>query len=361
MQLCYTYTEVSTHCKTPPLSKCQKDKKMKDLTNSNIDRQNILNNRFALEKIQEYIGLPGMLFEGEYKFTTQMVAAFYGVEERTIKRYLENYEQELKYNGYVLSKGKQLKDLKLQFGHVINVPSKTTQLGLFNFRAFLNLGMLLAESDNAKLLRSKMLDIVIETINERTGGGTKYINRKDSDYLPTAIRESKYRKEFTSALSRYVDMGNYKYSLFTDKIYQCIFKENAQEYKQILKLEAKENARDTMYSEILNLVASFETGIAYEIEKCFKKAGRKLQSNEVDEIFVYFSEHPLQRPHIEDARIKMASRDLHFRDAFHKKLEEYIHSISPADFERFLGEQSVSFEKQLEEAKDVFKRLKDSE
>ena len=196
---------------------------MKDLTNSNIDRQNILNNRFALEKIQEYIGLSGMLFEGEYKFTTQMVAVFYGVDERTIKRYLENYSQELKHNGYILSKGKQLKDLKLQFGHVINVPSKTTQLGLFNFRAFLNLGMLLSESENAKLLRSKILDIVIETINERTGGGTKYINRKDSDYLPTAIRESKYRKEFTSALSRYVDMGNYKYSLFTDKIYQSIF------------------------------------------------------------------------------------------------------------------------------------------
>lgn len=37
---------------------------MKDLTNSTIDRQNILNNRFALEKIQEYIGIPGMLFEG---------------------------------------------------------------------------------------------------------------------------------------------------------------------------------------------------------------------------------------------------------------------------------------------------------
>jgi hypothetical protein len=95
----------------------------------------------------------------------------------------------------------------LQFGHVINIPSKTIQLGLFNFLAFLILGMLLAESENAKLLRSKIPDIVIETINERTGGGTKYINRKDSDYLPTVIRESKYRKEFTSALSRYVDMG----------------------------------------------------------------------------------------------------------------------------------------------------------
>ncbi|HBL78052.1 MAG: DNA-binding protein [Bacteroidetes bacterium GWF2_42_66] len=334
---------------------------MKDLTNSNIDRQNILNNRFALEKIQKYIGLSGILFEGEYRYTTQMVANFYSVDERTVKRYLENYEQELKHNGYILSKGKQLIALKLQFGHVINVPSKTTQLGLFNFRAFLNLGMLMSESENAKLLRSKMLDIVIETINERTGGGTKYINRKDADYLPTAIRESKYRKEFTSALSRYIDMGNYKYSLYTDKIYQCIFKENAQEYKQILRLEAKENARDTMYAEILNMIASFETGIAYEIEKCAKNAGRKLQPNEVDEIFIYFSEHPLQRPHIEDARIKMASRDLHFRDAFHKKLEEYIHSISPADFERFIGEQSVNFDEQLEEAKDVFQRLKESE
>jgi hypothetical protein len=249
---------------------------MKDLTNSTIDRQNILNNRFALEQIQEYVGIPGILFEGEYRFTTQMVSEFYGVDERTVKRYLENFDQELKHNGYILSKGKQLKELKLQFGHVINVPSKTTQLGLFNFRAFLNLGMLLVESENAKLLRSKILDIVIETINERTGG-TKYINRKDSDYLPAAIRESKYRKEFTSALSRYVDMGNYKYSLYTDKIYQCIFKENAQEYKRILKLEAKENARDTMYAEILNLVASFETGIAYEIEKNYKKNGRKLQ------------------------------------------------------------------------------------
>jgi hypothetical protein len=334
---------------------------MRDLTNSNIDRQNILNNRFAIEKIQEYIGLPGMLFEGEYKFTIQMVADFYDIDERTVKRYLEKYDQELKHNGYILSKGKQLKELKLQFGHVINVPSKTTQLGLFNFRAFLNLGMLLAESDNARHLRSKMLDIVIETINEKTGGGTKFINRKDSDYLPTAIRESKYRKEFTSALSRCVDMGNYKYSLFTDRIYQCIFKENAKDYKQILKLEAEENARDTMYAEILNLIASFETGIAFELEKHAKQKGRKLQQKEVDNIFKYFSEHPLQRPHIDDARIKMASRDLHFRDAFHKKLEQYIQSVSPADFERFLGEQSVDFEKQLEEAKDVFKRLRDAE
>ncbi|MDA3906632.1 MAG: hypothetical protein PF484_11210 [Bacteroidales bacterium] len=58
---------------------------MKNLTDSNIDRQNILNNRFALEKIQEYVGLSGMLFEEEYKFTIQMVAAFMGLMKELLK------------------------------------------------------------------------------------------------------------------------------------------------------------------------------------------------------------------------------------------------------------------------------------
>jgi len=334
---------------------------MKDLTNSDIERQNILNNKYALQRIQDYIGIPGMLFDGEYKFTTNMVTDFFQIDERTVKRYLEQYELELKHNGYILIRGNKLKELKLQFGHVINVPTKTTVLGLFNFRSFLNLAMLLKESDNAQLLRSKILDIVIDTINERTGGGTKFINRRDANYLPSAIQESSYRKDFTSALSRYVNMGNYKYSYYTDKIYQYIFKENAKEYKQILKLAEDDNARDTMYAEILNSVASFETGLAFEIENHSKELKRMLEPVEVDKIFNEFAKHPQQRPYIEDARIKMASRDLHFRDALHIKLEEYIQSISPSDFERFLGEQSVDFAKQLKEAEEVMKRLKQSE
>ncbi len=127
---------------------------MNELTISNIERQNVLNNRFAIEEAQKTLNVEGMLFEGEYRFTKKMVADFYGVEERTIERCLEENEAELKYNGYVLCKGKQLKDLKLQFAPVINVGSKTTQLGLFNFRAFLNIGMLLTESERAKEVRS---------------------------------------------------------------------------------------------------------------------------------------------------------------------------------------------------------------
>lgn len=57
----------------------------------------------------------------------------------------------------------------------MDVDDKSPQLGLFNFRAFLNLGMLLTESEKAKSLRSIILDIALDTINKRTGGSTKYI------------------------------------------------------------------------------------------------------------------------------------------------------------------------------------------
>jgi hypothetical protein len=334
---------------------------LKDLTSSNIERQNILNNKYALERVQEYVGLPGMLFEGEYRFTKQMVADFFEVDTSTIDRYLEMYSAELKHNGYILSKGKSLKDLKLQFGHLIDKATKTTQLGLFNFRSFLNLAMLLIESEKARLLRSKLLDIVIDTINQRTGGNTKYINQRDTDYLTSAINEPKHRQMFTSALNDYLDMGNYKYAVYTDKIYQFIFKEKAKEYKEILKLKESDKIRETMYAEVLDLIASFEAGLAFEMEKKCKALGRKLNPYEVDAIFNEFASHPAQLPHVEKARIKMASRDLHFRDAFHHHLEHYIQSISPEDFNRFIGDQSMDFDKQLEQAKDVFKRLKDSE
>ena len=104
---------------------------MKDLTTSNIQRQNILNNKYALQRIQEYVGLEGMLFEGEFRFTKAMVADFFQVDISTLDRYLTAHETELKHNGYILSKGKQLKEFKLQFGHVINVPTKTIETELF--------------------------------------------------------------------------------------------------------------------------------------------------------------------------------------------------------------------------------------
>ena len=316
---------------------------MKDLTISNIERQNVLNNRFAVSKVQEHLDIEGMLFEGEYRFTKKMVADFYEVEERTIERYLEKHSDELAANGYVLCKGKHLKELKLQFAPVINVGSKTTQLGLFNFRSFLDMGMLLTESEKAKKVRSLILDFVITTINEKTGGGTKYINRRDVHYLPAAITEENYRKNLTSAINQYVDgHPTYKYPQITDFIYKAVFKENAKEYREVLKLDSKDNVRHTLYSEVLLVISSFENGVGAALSERFKEnGGRLLTIDEVERIVNELAEHPMQKPYLNDARTKMASRDFSFRDAYHGNIADYLQAVTPEEFERFIGDQSI--------------------
>ncbi|MCM0722214.1 DNA-binding protein [Parabacteroides sp. W1-Q-101] len=336
---------------------------MKDLTLSNIERQNILNNRLAVENIQDKLKIEGMLFDGEYRFTKKMVADFYEVDISTIDRYLLQYGEELKHNGYILSKGKQLKEFKLQFAHLINEASKTTQLGLFNFRSFLNIGMMLTDSEKAKIVRSIILDVVIATINEKTGGGTKFINRRDINYLPAAIKEENYRKNLTSTINTCVD-GHYtmKYALITDYIYKAVFRENAKEYREILKLNTKDNVRHTLYAEVLLVISSFENGVGAAIQDTYKsKGGIKLTLNEVEDIVNELTEHPMQKPYLSDARTKMASRDFSFRDVYHGNIAEYLQAVTPEEFERFIGDSSIDFDRILEDNKDVLKRLKQAD
>ena len=336
---------------------------MKDLTISNIERQNVLNNRFAVKKLQERLDIEGMFFDGEYWLTKKMVADFYGVDTSTIDRYLSANGDELKHNGYVLCKGKTLKEFKLQFAHLINEASKTTQLGLFNFRSFLNIGMLLTESERAKALRSAILDIVIATINEKTGGGTKFINRRDVNYIPAAITEENYRKNLTSAMSQCVGgHKTYKYAQVTDWIYEAVFKENAKEYRRVLSLDSKDNVRHTLYAEVLLVISSFENGVGAVIQHQYKEnGGRLLSMDEVKQIVDDLAEHPMQKPYLNDARTKMASRDYSFRDAYHGNIAEYLRAVTPEEYERFIGDKSIDFDNILAENKDVLKRLKQAD
>lgn len=334
----------------------------KDLTESLHDRQNILNNRYALQKAEQHLALGGVQFNGEAVFTKQQVMELFEISERTIERYLSSHADELKNNGYQILRGSKLREFKtLSHGTDIDDGTKTSVLGVFSFRAILNLGMLLTDSERAKELRSRVLDIVIDVLAERAGGHTKFINQRDQDYLMAAFQEENYRKQFTDALDKYVDGNKWMYGRFTNLIYQSIFHENAAEYKKILKLAEKDKIRETMYSEVLTLIASFESGIAHELERQSTSLGRPLTQKEAELLFASFEQHPLFRPLITDARTKMASRDLCFRDALHEKLEAYIKSVPEADFERFLGEKSKSLEEQLSdpETLDVFKRLKD--
>ncbi|MDO8578010.1 MAG: DNA-binding protein [Dehalococcoidales bacterium] len=337
----------------------------KDLTNSPLERQNILNNPYALAEIEKAAGIRGIPFEGKTVVIKEQLASFFEVTTRTIDNYLEKFEDELRQNGYEILKGKRLEELKdsirNNFVHETDFVNKTMtrQLGVFDFRAFLNLAMIVSESDRARILRQVILDIVIDTINQRTGGGTKYINQRDEDFLKSAFVEENYRKQFTDALKDCVDMGNFKYALYTDKIYVSIFKEQSKEYRKVLSLDARASVRDTFYSEVLDLIASYECGFADELQRATKVKKRKLNSWEVDTLFAKFEAQAHWKPLIEKARTKMASRDLAFRDALHLQLKDYVTPVQREDFERFLGDKSKELSERLEEAKDVMKRLKE--
>ena len=344
----------------------KKPKGKKDLTVSQVDRQNILNNPYALQEIEKATRIKGIPFEGKSVVTKEQVSAFFEVTPRTIDNYIEKFGEELRQNGYEVLRGNRLKNLKMSVREqYVNetdfVNIKVPQIGIFDFRAFLNIAMLITESERARTLRQLILDIVIDTINQRTGGGTKYINQRDEDFILAAFHEENYRKEFTEALKNYVDMGNFKYPLYTDKIYVSIFREKAKEYRKILRLQEKDNVRDTFYSEILDLVSSYEYGFAKVLEEAYENKGEKLTSWEVDTLFKAFEDQPLWTPLIEKARNKMASRDLAFRDALHAQLKGYITPLNVAEFERFLGEKSKELVQRLEEAKDVMRRLKERE
>ncbi len=335
----------------------------KDLTNSQIDRKNVLNNSFAIEKIQQQYQLKGIKYEGVFYFTTQQIADFFKVDIRTIRRLIDEHEDELKSNDYAIISGNDLdrfrKSAEEQFATDIHVSHKTRNLGISTVRTLLNFAMLLTNSEIAKVMRKDILDITINTIAEKTGGHTKFINQRDREYLNKLYIEETERKLFTDSLKNYVDVGQYKYAYFTDLLYKSIFKESAREYKKVLSLKPKDKARETMYSEVLLVIASYEKGIAYDIEQKYKELKRPLNKKETIEIFKKYSEHPGNQPLLIDARTKMASRDLGFRDALHKELDEYINPINKDDFERFLGEQSKSLEEQIKEHEEVFLRLRD--
>ena len=339
----------------------------KDLTNSKIDRQNILNNTYAVSEIEKACNIKGLLFEDKVVFTKEQVAQFYEIDVRTLERYIGIYSDEFKSNGYDVLKKDRLKEFirlyndKVTDIYVGDLASSIPSLAIFDFKSFLNVGMLLVESEKAKIIRQNILDIVIDTINVKTGGATKYINQRDQDFLNSWFDEENYRREFTDALNKYVSMGNMKYAIYTDKIYESIFRENAEEYRSILKLEKRDKTRDTFYSEVLDLIASYETGLAEVITNKYNELGRKLSVLETDELFKNFEKQSLYKPLINKARVKMSSRDLAFRDALHTKLKDYISPLEANEYEKFLGEKSADLKERLEEAKDVFERLKERE
>ena len=337
----------------------------KDLTTSQIDRQNILNNDLAVEEIQNTLQIKTVYWNEKYYLTKELLAEYFSVDVRTVERYISNNFNELSANGYEVLRGSRLQAFidayNTTFATDINVGRKIRSLSIFDFRSFLNMAMLLSESEQARALRQLILDIVIDLINRKTGGGTKYINQRDKDFIFSSLQEDNYRRQFTDALKLYVENNRYKYAHFTDMIYVSIFREKAKEYKKILDLKAKDKVRDTFYSEILDIIAAYESGLADAIYQKYEQCGHILSCREVEALFHEFENMALWKPLIQRGRIKMASRDMALRDAFHYQLSEYIQPLDKDEYQKFLGAAGDELERLMAENQEVLKRLKERE
>ena len=111
-----------------------------DLTYAPTERQNIINNPFALQEIEQATLLQDIACEQCSVVLKEQVAAFLVVTVLTVDSYLEKFGDELRRDGYEVLRSKRSKELKKAISesgaNETDFVTTTTILGLF--RVFLN-------------------------------------------------------------------------------------------------------------------------------------------------------------------------------------------------------------------------------
>ncbi len=128
-----------------------------------------------------------------------------------------------------------------------------------------------------------------------------------------------------------------------------------------MKLEKNDKTRETFYSEILDLISTYENAFANCLEEEYQKTGKKMTRDEAYRFFEVFENDMSKKlePLVKNARVKMSSRDKALRNIHHTPLEEYIRHLDMTEYERFLGEKSKELSERLKENQDILKRLKE--
>ena len=134
-------------------------------------RSKAVENELAIAKMQMVKEL--LLLDGTELATTEMVANYYDVEVDTIKKVISRNKEELSFNGYKLYKRLEIEEILK--GHNVTLEKAIPNRGmnLFTKRAILNVGMLLRDSEVAKELRSRLLDIIHDA--DKSIGNTQTI------------------------------------------------------------------------------------------------------------------------------------------------------------------------------------------
>ncbi len=163
----------------------------------------------------------------------------------------------------------------------------------------------------------------------------KFINQLSSQFFETREETKEYRRDFTDCIKDFVVVKNY--GTYTDMLYNFLFLERAKEYRKLLNLVKKDLTRNSMYEEIVLIIGAFETGLAGEVEKEFKKLGRLLTQKEFEKIFVEFSSQRNWLVYQKRARNIMATYDEELRKIKHPKLIDYRKEFSQEDIQKLLS------------------------
>lgn len=82
---------------------------MKNLTVSQIERGNILNNNFTIKEVYDCLDFTSVMFEGKFRLNRNMITNYFGVKEKTIDRFLNQYTTESGQNVYGIITGNRLR------------------------------------------------------------------------------------------------------------------------------------------------------------------------------------------------------------------------------------------------------------
>ncbi|MBU4455715.1 antA/AntB antirepressor family protein [Patescibacteria group bacterium] len=165
----------------------------------------------------------------------------------------------------------------------------------------------------------------------------KTINQLTEQFWETRNETKEYRRDFTDCIKDFAAVKNY--GTYTDMFYKFLFMERAKEYRKLLSLIKKDFTRNYMYEEILLIIGAFETGLAGEVEKEFKKLKRHLTQKEFEKIFKEFSSQRNWKVYQKRARNIMATYDEELRNIKHPKLIDYKKEFSQEDIQKLIGKE----------------------
>ena len=148
------------------------------------DKLNEVSNEKALESLNKAKALIMAFWKGENIATTAQIAEFYEVSEDIARKTVSRHRDEFESDGLKVLRGKALNEVRDIMSLSPNSPNET----IWNPRCALRLGMLLRDSEIAKLVRTVILDS-LEVIPAQSG----------------RIRELELELELTKAKTYYMD------------------------------------------------------------------------------------------------------------------------------------------------------------